>query len=105
MRSRFSLEGMENKLEDVMRGIMQGMNGLKRIGEDVDIIVGGRLDYHLNGQKLANSSADSVEGEREGKTSEGGVRMYEEAAMKKREFGTISLILGTGLTFCAKFVV
>jgi len=37
--------------------------------------------------------------------SDGGVRMYERAASKKREFGTINVILGIGFIFCQKFIV
>jgi len=47
MKGRFSEEDVENKLRDGVRRIMKAMYGLKRIGDDPDI-VGGGLDRELN---------------------------------------------------------
>jgi len=51
LASRFSMEGTEDKLEDRVRRIMKGVNGLERVREDADIVVGGGLDCRLNGQE------------------------------------------------------
>ena len=45
------MEGTEDKLGDRVRRIMTGVNGLERVREDADIVVGGGLDCCLNGQE------------------------------------------------------
>ena len=60
-----------------MRRIMKGVNGLERVREDADIVVGGGLDCRLNGQENSVQFGRQYrEGGREGKTSNGVIGMY-----------------------------
>ena len=64
MKSRFSVECMENKLGDGVHGIMEGMSGLTWMGEDADILVGGGWIAVWTANRIAYSLADSIEKEK-----------------------------------------